>query len=214
MQNTQSQVLEALQWRYATKRFDPEQKISESDLAELLEALRLSASSYGIQPYRFILVKDEALRQQLRTASMGQSQITDASHMLVFAAKKRFSEADTEAYMKLIAETRGIPRSSLDGFAAGINGRLQRASPEELEEWAARQAYIAVGNLLTAAALKRIDACPMEGLNPAQYDQILSLDSLGLSTKVVVTLGYRSEEDALAHMAKVRLPHTELFIER
>ena len=214
MTKTSSKTIEALNWRYAVKKFDPTKKISEADFGLLMEATRLSASSYGLQPYRFILVRDSDLRQQLKAASWNQPQITDASHMLVFAAKTDLGEQDTEAYMQLISETRGVPRENLDGFANAINGKLNGLSDADTANWAAHQAYIAVGTLLSAAADMRIDACPMEGFSPAQYDEILGLKELGLTAKVVVTLGYRSEEDGLQYAAKVRIPTADIFIEK
>lgn len=214
MQKTSKELIEALQWRYAVKRFDSDKKIPEADLQALLEATRLSASSYGLQPYRFVLVNDPELRNRLKAASWNQAQITEASHMLVFAAKTDLSEADTEAYMQLISATRGVPREALQGFADAINGKINAVSEGDRTTWAAHQAYIAVGNLLAAAAQLRIDACPMEGFSPEQYDEILELDQLGLTAKVVVTLGYRSSEDGMANAPKVRMPAEQLFIQK
>ena len=214
MQKTTTQLLESLGWRYATKRFNPELKISDQDFDVLTDALQLSASSYGLQPYRFVVVRDAETRQALRAASWGQPQITDASHMIVFASKTNLSQDDTAEYMQLISDTRGVPVENLEGFANAINGKINGGSPEELAAWAAKQAYIAIGTLLATAADMRIDACPMEGFNPDQYDEILGLKELGLHAHAVVTLGYRSTEDPLASMKKVRFPKEQLFIQK
>ncbi len=208
----QKPLLNALNWRYATKTFDADKKIPEPIFDELMEATRLSASSYGLQPYKFIIVRNPELRAQLRPASYNQPQITDASHMVVFAVQNDLSPADTDAYMNRIVATRGVDMASLDGFRNSINGTLTSRSPEELYHWASDQVYIAMGTLLTAAALHEVDACPMEGFDKGKYDEILGLKPLGLASRAVVTLGFRSEADFLAKAAKVRKSFEEVFL--
>ena len=205
-------LLDALQWRYATKKFDPDQKIPAETFDALMEATRLSASSYGMQQYKFIIVNDPQLRATLREVSFNQSQITDASHMVVFAAQTDLSPEDTDRYMNLISATRGVPVEALAGFRNAINGTLNSRTPDQLFQWASDQAYIAIGTLLTAAALHRVDACPMEGFLKDKYDEILGLKPLGFSARAVVTLGYRHAEDGLANMPKVRKSFDDLFL--
>lgn len=205
-------VLDALQWRYAVKKFDPAQKIPAETFDALMEATRLSASSYGMQQYKFIIVNDPQLRASLKEVSFNQPQITDASHMVVFAAQTDLSPEDTDRYMNLISETRGVPVDALAGFRNAINGTLTSRTPEQLFEWASDQTYIAIGTLLTAAALHRVDACPMEGFLKDKYDEILGLKPLGFSARAVVTLGYRHAEDGLANMPKVRKSFDDLFM--
>lgn len=211
---TGTQLVNQLNWRYATKRFDPTRKISAEDWATLKESLALTPSSFGLQPWKFIAVTDPGVRQKLLPASWGQPQIVDASHLVVFAIKKNLSEADIEAYINRIAEVRGVPRESLAQFrdmliVSIIKGRDSAARTA----WAARQVYIALGNLLNSAALLGIDACPMEGIEPEKYDRILNLDQQGLSAVVLCALGYRSADDKYASLKKVRFPKNELFVE-
>jgi nitroreductase len=208
-----TQLLEQLNWRYATKQFDPARKIGAQDWATLEDALQLSPSSGGLQPWKFIVVTDPEVRARLRAASYGQAQITDASHLVVFAAKKNFNEADVDSLINQTARVRGVAPEALATFrgmlVGGIVNGLDDASRAA---WARNQAYIALGNLLTSAALLGIDACPMEGFDRAQYDEILGLPAQGLGSAVIATLGYRSPEDKYATAPKVRFPKEEIFV--
>lgn len=204
-------LLESLHQRYATKKFDASQKISSDDLSTLLEAIRLSASSYGLQAYKVLVVENEAIRKQLRAASWDQSQITDASQLLVFAVETNFGEADVDRFVDIIAKTRNLDAASLSGYASMMKGSFKR-SREEIQAWLTKQVYIALGFGLVAAAELNIDACPMEGFDTAQYDQILGLEEKGLHAAVIMTVGYRSSEDGYQHLAKVRRCAEELFI--
>ena len=177
-----------------------------------MDSLVLSPSSYGLQPYKFIVVADPALRARLRTASWGQSQIEDASHLVVFAIKKAMGKAHIAHYVDRIAQVRGVDRGSLEGFEGMMVGNLvdgPRAAA--IDQWAARQAYIALGNFMTSAALLNVDTCPMEGLDPAAYDAILGLEAEGFATVCVCAAGYRSAEDKYANQPKVRFPESELI---
>ncbi len=207
-----SELVHALNWRYATKKFDPNKQIPKEDRETLFESLRLSASSMGLQPYRFIRVTNADLREQLRKVSFDQSQITDASEMIVFAAKTEYSVSDIERIIRLGGELRGYDEDKLVKRIESTKRYVDRKSKSELFEWNARQAYIAMGSLLTAAAVLGIDACPMEGINGAEYDRILGLNPLNLGSLAVVTLGYRSEIDKYSSEAKVRLPMDEVFL--
>lgn len=206
------QLLTQLNWRYATKQFDPNRKISAEDWATIEEALLLTPSSGGLQPWKFIVVTDPAVRAKLLPASYGQAQITDASHLVVFAGKKNFGEADVDAHLKHLADVQGVPVESLAPFRAMLVGGIVQSLDEGARTaWARNQAYIALGNLLTSAALLGIDACPMEGFDRAQYDEILGLSEKGLTSAVIATVGYRSPSDKYATAPKVRFPKEQIF---
>lgn len=199
-------------WRYATKKFDATKKVSAEDLATLKEAIRLSASSYGLQPYQIIIVENPETREQLKPVSWGQTQITDASHLLVFASITDFGDAQVDAFIKNVIETRGIPAEAVQAYADLIKTNLSAKSLEDRNNWTAKQAYIALGNLLNAAAELKIDVTPMEGFSPDDYDRILGLPALGLHATLVAAVGYRHEEDATQHYVKVRKSNQDLFI--
>jgi nitroreductase len=209
---SREQLLDRLNWRYATKQFDPERKISARDWATLEEALRLSPSSGGLQPWKFVVITDPAMRAKLLPVSYGQPQITNASHLVVFAAKKNFGEADVDAFINHAAATRGVPVESLTPYRDILVGGIVRANDEPARDaWARNQTYIALGTLLTSAALLGIDACPMEGFDRAQYDEILGLKDEGYGSAAIATLGYRASTDKYAEATKVRFPKEQIF---
>jgi nitroreductase len=206
------QLLGQLNWRYATKGFDPNRKISPQDWAVLEEALLLTPSSGGLQPWKFIVVTNPAVRAKLLPASYGQAQITDASHLVVFTAKKNFNESDVDAFINHTAATRRVSAESLAPFRGMLVGGIVQSMDEPARDaWARNQVYIALGNLLTSAALLGIDACPMEGFDRAQYDEILGLKTKGLTTAVIAAVGYRSPTDKYAGASKVRFPKEQVF---
>lgn len=207
-----STILENLNWRYATKRFDATKKISEADLNTLKEAVRLAASSYGLQPFKVVVVENPEIREQLKAAAYGQTQITDASQLFIFANDLNAGPESVSAYIKNISETRGVPTEALGGFADMMNNVISNLSQENKNIWTAKQTYIALGTLLAAAAELKIDATPMEGFNPAQFNEILGFDKLGLNASVIATVGYRHDEDDTQHYKKVRKSQEELFI--
>ncbi|MGN7809928.1 NAD(P)H-dependent oxidoreductase [Flavobacterium sp. 22076] len=207
-----STLLDNLKWRYATKKFDATKKISAADLNTLKEAVRLAASSYGLQPYKVIIVENPEIREKLKAAAYGQTQITDASQLFIFANDLNAGPESVAAYIKNISETRGVPAEALGGFADMINGVISNLSQEAKNIWTAKQTYIALGTLLAAAAELKIDATPMEGFNPAAFNEILGFDKLGLNASVIATVGYRHDEDDTQHYKKVRKSHEELFI--
>lgn len=209
-----SQLIGQLNWRYATKQFDLQRKISPRDWTTLEEALLLTPSSFGLQPWKFIVVTDQPTREKLVAASWGQRQVADASHLVVFAVKTNLGEQDIDNYVNRISEVRGAPRDALAGFrdimvGSVVNGRNETAR----KDWAIRQVYIAMGNFLTSAALLGVDACPMEGIEPAKYDQILGLDKLRLNAVVVAAAGYRALTDKYAQQKKVRFPKEEVLVQ-
>jgi nitroreductase len=209
---TEAQLLQALQWRYATKTFDPNRKISAATWNALQEALVLSASSFGLQPYRFIVVNDPATRAQLLPHAWGQRQVVEASHFVVFAGRTALTEAEIDRYLDRIVEVRGGSREALAGYRQMMAGSLLGAEAKaRIPEWAARQTYVALGNLLTSAAVLGVDACPMEGFVPAEFDRILDLPKQGYAAVVSCALGYRSASDKHATTPKVRFPAAELI---
>lgn len=203
-------LLEQYRWRYATKRFDPERKIPEALWGQIENALVLSPSSYGLQPWKFVVVTDPALKARLRAVSWNQPQIEECSHLVVFTARKGLGPEDIQRYLERIAEVRSVPMESLDGFRDMMLGSLKQPA-EALDGWAARQAYLALGFLLASAATLGVDACPMEGIEGLKYDEILGLE--GTRTLCVAAVGYRNPEDPYATLAKVRFPK-EQVIER
>lgn len=204
--------LETQNWRYATKKFDATKKISTEDLNTLKEAIRLSSSSYGLQPYKIIIVENPELRAQLLGAAYGQSQVVDASHLIVFANETNINDETIEKYITRIGDTRNIPVESLTGFGNYMKGAINHLTEDAKNIWASKQTYLALGNLLNAAAELKIDVTPMEGFVPAQVNEILGLNALGLNASLMATVGYRHTEDATQHLKKVRKSNEELFI--
>jgi len=196
-------VIESLNWRYATKIMTGE-KISQQTLDNILEATRLSASSYGLQPYSIVVVSNPKIKAQLLPAAYGQSQIIDSSHLLVFCIWKNIGQTEVTSYINDIATTRGISSETLEGFANTILGTVTSLSEEQQQVWATKQAYIALGTALLAAADQKVGATPMEGFIPAEVDRILGLEEKGLKSVVMLAIGKRSEKDALASATKVR----------
>ncbi len=206
------QLLDQLNWRYATKQFDPTRKISTEDWLALEEALLLTPSSGGLQPWNFIVVTNPDVRARLSPASYGQAQITDASHLVIFAGKNSFSETDVDSHINRVAEVQGVSVENLAPLRGMlVGGIVQSLDVAARDAWARNQAYIALGNLLTSAALLGIDACPMEGFDRAQYDDILGLPAKGLSSAAVVALGYRLATDKYANARKARFPKEQVF---
>ena len=197
--------LTQLRWRYATKQFDSTRRISSADWRTLEESLVLTPSSFGLQPWRFIVVTDQATKERLVPASWDQRQVADASHLVVFAIKKNVGATEVNHYIDRIAKVRGVSAESLSGFRDMMVGFLaQPADKFSADQWATRQVYIALGNFMTSAALLGIDTCPMEGIEPAQYDEILGLAAQGYQTVVVAAAGYRAASDKYATLPKVR----------
>lgn len=208
-------LLQQLNWRYATKKFDATKKLSAADWAVLEQALILTASSYGLQPWKFIVVTDPTLKAKLRPASWNQSQVEDCSHLVVFTAKQDITEADLDRFIARTAEVRNTSVESLAGYKGFMMGALVNGARHAvIHEWAARQTYIAMGNLLTSAALLGIDACPFEGIEPAKYDEILGLKGTGYATVSACPVGYRAEDDKYASAPKVRFEASDIIDHR
>ena len=197
-------LLKQLNWRYATEKFDPTRKISHDDWNTLEQALIATASSFGLQPWHFVVITSQKLKDELVAASFGQQQIADASHVVVFAVKKGIDAEHVRKYLQRISEVRGVPVEQLEGFKKALLKTIARHDSKALDEWSSKQVYIALGNLLTSAAMLGIDTCPMEGINVPRYDAILGLDQRGYGTLMIATLGYRDPSDSAATDIKVR----------
>jgi nitroreductase len=209
------ELLAAQNWRYATKSFDAARQIPADHWQALEDCLVLTPSSYGLQPWRFLVIDDPTLRQQLRPHSWNQSQITDCSHLVVLLAQRTITAADADRFVASVAAARGQELASLDTYRQMIQVDLidgPRAA--EIERWASDQLYIALGNLMTSAALLGIDTCPIEGFSPADYDRILELEGTPYRSRVVCACGYRSTDDKYANLPKVRYPASELIEHR
>lgn len=205
------QLLKALNWRYATKVFDATKKIPAATWATLEQSLVLTPTSYGLQPYRFLIVQSPAIRAALLPQSWGQKQVVDCSHYVVFVARTEMKDADVDKLIQRTTDVRQLPANALEAYRGMmlsdvVNGPRGKAA----HEWAARQAYIALGNLMTCAAVLDVDACPMEGLVPAEYDKILKLEGSGYKTVVACALGYRAAADKYATLPKVRYETSDL----
>jgi nitroreductase len=208
---TNSQLLAALNWRYATKAFDATKKIPADVWQTLEQALVLTPTSYGLQPYQFLVVNTPATRTALLPHSWGQKQVVDASQFVVFTARTEMKVADVDRLIKRTTEVRKLPDGAFNPYRDMMIGDLVNGPRSKVaHEWAARQAYIALGNLMTCAALLGVDACPMEGLVPAEYDKVLNLAGSGYATVVACALGYRSASDKYASLTKVRYETSEL----
>lgn len=195
--------IDNLEWRYATKRFANE-KIPQADLKILKRALQLSASSYGLQPYMFLIIENQDLKVKLCKSAYNQVQVKDCSHLVVFCSKKQVSEHDIDMHIKNISKMRNVPENSLLKYGQMLKANFKDFSSESQSNWAAKQAYLALGNLLSACAYRKIDACPMESFDIEKFNNYLNLDQKGLNATVLVALGYRSAFDAYQKLPKVR----------
>lgn len=197
-------LIQALNKRYATKKFDPNRKIPADKLEAILEALRLTPTSYGLQLMKTVIVENPELREELVAHSYGQNQVKDASHLLVLCREKSCKESHISDYISTISETRGVPEENLAGFRKMMVDSILGMDEKMQNEWMSRQVYIALGNLMTACAILDIDACPMEGFIKSQYDKVLGLDAQNLHSVLAIPIGYRAEDDHNASLKKVR----------
>jgi len=207
-------LLDSLKWRYAVKRMNGN-KIPEATLNTILEATKLAPSSFGLTPYNIIVIEDEETRKKLQPHFYNQPQVGESSALVIFATWNSITEKEVAEYMQEIAEERGVPVESLNDFASYINGSIKNLTAEQLQIWAAKQTYIALGFALVAAATEEIDATPMEGFKPDAVDEALGLKELGLHSAVAVTLGYRdAANDYLSGAKKVRRASEKLIIKK
>lgn len=206
-------IVSSLEWRYATKKFDENKAVSVEDIAIIKDVLRLTPSSFGLQPWKFVIVENKEIQKSLVPHSWHQNQIAEASHLLVLCRKNTLDEGFVQDYIDDYAATAGIEKENLDGYKDMMNGYLSGLETEAKNIWANKQIYIALGNVMTALADMKIDSCPIEGFIAPEYDNILWLADKGLSSVVVLPIGYRSEEDTHAADPKIRFKNEDLFVE-
>lgn len=207
------QSVEALQWRYATKKFDSEKVVSPDKLETLKRAFNLTATSYGLQPLKLVVVRNEELQQKLQSASYNQKQLSTASHVLVICIEKEVNKTFIENYFKYVRDIRNTPDDILEPFRDSLIGDFENKPLDEIHTWATHQAYLVLGTLLTVCAVEGIDSCPMEGFEPQKYDEILNLKEHNLCSVLTLPIGYRSKDDFFAELKKVRRPLEETIIE-
>lgn len=206
-------VINQLNWRLATKSFDPVKKISDTDFDLLLEALRLTPSSYGLQPWKFVVVKNPEIRKKLQAAAYGQKQVVEASHLVVLCAKTSLGQKDVDDYIQTTIKVRSLKFEDLASFKEMLSGFIANKDKNELQSWAIKQVYIALGNLLTTCAVVGVDSCPMEGFDSRAYDQILGLEKLGVTAAVICPVGYRLKDAPEINNKKVRFPKGDIIVE-
>ena len=208
---TPDQLIDKLNWRYATKSFDSTKKIEDATWEKIEDSLVLTPSSFGLQPWKFIVVTDQAVKDALMPHAWGQPQLANCSHLVILAARKDTTPADVAQFINNTFNTCGGDKDALSGYQEMMNGFLARMSAEQRETWAKNQVYIALGQLMTSAAVLDIDACPMEGITPPEFDQILGLEGSGFTTTLACPMGYRCEEDKYSTLAKVRYAKADII---
>ncbi|WP_016778745.1 NAD(P)H-dependent oxidoreductase [Anaerophaga thermohalophila] len=207
------ELLNKLQWRYATKRFDKNRKLNSEQVNNLLQAANLAPSSFGLQPFAIVMVDDEKIKEKLSPAGFNQPQITEASHLFIFAVRTDLSDKDVDEFVERIVKTRDIVKEDIADYEKTMKSSINKRTPEQRFNWAARQAYISLGFLLSAAAMQDIDACPMEGFSNERFDEILGLKEKGFSSVAMAAAGYRSPDDAYQQNRKVRKSLDEFVIQ-
>ncbi|MGB1043202.1 MAG: NAD(P)H-dependent oxidoreductase [Tenacibaculum sp.] len=205
--------IENLQWRYAVKKFDENKFLTESQINILKEAFNLTATCYGLQPVKLVVLKNKEIQQQLVAHSWNQQQVVQASHVLVLCIPKEYTTKDVDSYFSLVKNIRNTPDEILNPFKEMLTGAIASKTQEQLSIWNKNQAYIALGNLMTVAANEQIDSCPMEGFIPEKYDEILELDKHNLTSVLVLPVGFRAEDDYMKDLKKVRRKTEEVIIE-
>lgn len=207
------QIVESLKWRYATKKFDANRFLNETQIDTLKEAFNLTATSYGLQPIRLVVIQNKELQEKLVEHSWNQRQVADASHLLVICIENTVDEAYIDSYFDRVKAIRNTPDEILAPFKDFMKSSFKDKTQEELQTWSAKQAYIALGNLLTVCGVEKIDACPMEGFVPEKYDEVLGLQAHGLSSTLVLPVGYRAADDMFSDFKKVRKSVSESVLE-
>lgn len=204
-------LIDSLEWRYATKKFDSSKKVSLENLEQIKKAIQLSASSYGLQLYKVLIIESSEIREKLKSVSFGQDQITEASHLVVFCNYSVVTEKHIDEYFVLKSQVEQIDISHFIGYSDFIKADVTNKSEIEKQRWTSNQTYLALGNLLNACAELKIDACPMEGFDAEKYNEILNLEKQGLNASVIATIGYRSDDDVSQNAKKVRKSTDNLF---
>lgn len=204
-------IVDGLKWRYAVKKFDPTKKLTTEQINYVKEAINFIPSSYGLQPYKVLEITDPQIRTKLKEAAYGQTQLTDAAHVFVFASFTDYNPAKVEEFVNLTAQINPMPKENSDGFKNYLNSMIAGMSNEQLAIWTAKQVYIALGSMIAAASEIEIDSAAMEGFDKAKFDEILGLKEKGLASAVIGAIGYRSPEDQNQFLKKVRKPMDQLF---
>jgi len=204
-------ITDSLKWRYATKKFNPELKVSEENIEQLKEAVNLTASSYGLQPYKILIIENPEIREKLKSAAWGQSQITDSSALFLFCNYTGMGPDKVDNYLKLRADINNLNVDDSKDYGDMMKSMLSSLTPEQISVWTSKQTYIALGTLLAASAELKIDSCPMEGFDKEQFDAILGLKEKGLTASVLAAIGYRDDSDPFLAFKKVRKPLNEMF---
>ncbi|QXP79665.1 MULTISPECIES: nitroreductase family protein [Winogradskyella] len=206
-------IIKKLQWRYATKKFDSSKSLSKSQLTTLKEAFNLTALSYGLQILKLVIVENKEVREDLVKIAFGQRQVVDASHLLVLCVQNEINGDNVEEHFETIKAIRDTPDAILSPFKNELKSTIENMSADKKLSWVTKQAYIALGNLMTVCAVEGIDSCPMEGFIPTELDKILQLDQYGLSSVLLLPVGFRAEDDIFSTFKKVRLPVSKTIIE-
>ncbi|MFD2697034.1 NAD(P)H-dependent oxidoreductase [Mesonia sediminis] len=206
-------VLSSLNWRYATKKFDTEKQVKDDKINLLKNAFNLTATSYGLQPVKMLIVKNKDLQEKMMPACFNQKQVNTASHILILGIPGTIDEQFVRNYFDLVKSIRQTPDAVLKPFQDFLVDDFKKSTTEKIERWATNQVYLALGNLLTVCAIESIDSCPMEGFNPEILSEVLSLKDYDLKPKLLLPIGYRADDDAFSQMAKVRKPLEETIIE-
>ncbi len=210
---TTTELTQALQWRYAVKQFDTTKTIDQTTLDSIISSLQLSPSSFGLQPWRFIVISKQELLEKLKAHSWDQPQITDCSHLVVLASQSSFDKQAIEDWVMTLSQERSKTLEELQFYKDMMYGFLEHKSPADFLSWSQHQAYLALGLLLTSTAALGVDSCPLEGIDPKAYDDVLDLKGSGFQTTVACALGYRSEQDPYMQEPKVRYSQDKLVIQ-
>ncbi len=205
--------IDNLKWRYAVKKFDHHKILSDNQINILKQAFNLTASSYGLQPIKLVVVKNKDIQKELVLHSWNQQQVSQASHLLVICVDTKLDETDVEKYFERVKEIRNTPDEIINSFKEYLKTTISGKTTEDLLSWGKNQAYLALGNLLTVCANEKIDSCPMEGFIPEKYDEVLGLKEKNLSSVLVLPVGYRAEDDIMTHQKKVRKNIDEIVID-
>ena len=206
-------IIKQLQWRYATKKFDITKKISDKKLETLKQAFNLTATSFGLQTIKLVIIENTELREKLVQHSFNQKQVLEASHLLVICIQEDVHEMDVIAYYNNIKDIRNTSETILKPYRENLISMMDKMSILERQQWSKHQAYIALGNLMTVCAVEGIDSCPMEGFLPLKYDEVLDLEAKGLKSVLLLPVGYRADDDMFASFEKVRMPINESVLE-
>ena len=205
--------IDNLKWRYAVKKFDHHKILSDNQINILKQAFNLTATSYGLQPIKLVVVKNKDIQKELVLHSWNQQQISQASHLLVICVDTKLDETDVEKYFERVKEIRNTPDEIINSFKEYLTTTIAGKTTKDLLSWGKNQAYLALGNLLTVCANEKIDSCPMEGFIPEKYDEVLGLKEKNLSSVLVLPVGFRAEDDIMTHQKKVRKNIGEIVID-